>query len=181
MGLRLPSYKRSLVIVLLICAGYYLGGILGIRARLSPTGSSALWPPNAILLAALLLTPIREWWIYLLATAATHLHLTSNFQGNVPLLVMLCQVVGNSLTVYVTHEEGVGIIDVEDQGKGFVPDALDLPRSHGGFGLFSIRERLSLLGGGLEIKSSPGNGTSAQVVIPVAATDPAGALPNLAS
>ena len=181
MGLRLPSYKRSLVIVLLICAGYYLGGILGIRARLSPTGSSALWPPNAILLAALLLTPIREWWIYLLATAATHLHLTSNFQGNVPLLVMLCQVVGNSLTVYVTHEEGVVIIDVEDQGKGFVPDALDLPRSHGGFGLFSIRERLSLLGGGLEIKSSPGNGTSAQVVIPVAATDPAGALPNLAS
>lgn len=174
----------------------------------------------------------------MLATAATHLHLTSNFQGNVPLLVMLCQVVGNSFqvviaalavrrftvpsprfdnifgnlkgasafvflaamvavrellinvvkhsgvkeaTVYVTHEEGVVIIDVEDQGKGFVPDALDLPRSHGGFGLFSIRERLSLLGGGLEIKSSPGNGTSAQVVIPVAASDPAGALPNLAS
>jgi signal transduction histidine kinase len=81
-------------------------------------------------------------------------------------------------TVYLTHEEGVVIIDVEDQGKGFVPDALDLPRSHGGFGLFSIRERLSLLGGGLEIKSSPGNGTSAQVVIPVAATDPAGAFPN---
>ena len=66
MGLRLPSYKRSLVIVFLICAGYYLGGILGIRARLSSTGSSALWPPNAILLAALLLTPVREWWIYCL-------------------------------------------------------------------------------------------------------------------
>jgi hypothetical protein len=61
LGLRLPSYKRSLVIVLLICAGYYLGGILGIKARLSPTGSSALRPPNAILLAALLLTPAREW------------------------------------------------------------------------------------------------------------------------
>jgi PAS domain S-box-containing protein len=101
LGLRLPSYKRSLVIVFLICAGYYLGGILGIRARLSSTGSSALWPPNAILLAALLLTPVREWWIYLLATLATHLHLTSNFQGNVPLLVMLCQVVGNSFQVVI--------------------------------------------------------------------------------
>src|SRR5678815_868081 len=100
-GLRLPSYKRSLVIVLLICTGYYLGGILGIRARSSPTGSSALWPPNAILLAALLLTPAREWWIYLIAALATHLHLTSNFQGNVPLLVMLCQVVGNSFQVVI--------------------------------------------------------------------------------
>ena len=101
LGLPRSSYKRCLVIVLLICAGYYLGGILGIRARLSPTGSSALWPPNAILLAALLLTPTREWWIYLLATLATHLRLTSNFQGNVPLLVMLCQVVGNSFQVVI--------------------------------------------------------------------------------
>ena len=101
LGLRLPSYKRCLVIVLLICAGYYLGGILGIRARLSPTGSSALWPPNAILLAALLLTPTREWWNDSLATLATHLHLTSNFQGNVALLVMLCQVVGNSFQVVI--------------------------------------------------------------------------------
>jgi len=44
---------------------------------------------------------------------------------------------------------------------------LDLPRSHGGgFGLFSTRERLSLFGGHLEIHSSPGDGTSARVVIP---------------
>ena len=49
-----------------------------------------------------------------------------------------------------------------------MPEELELPRSHGGgFGLFSIRERLSLLGGSLAIKSSPGHGTSAQVVIPV--------------
>ena len=101
LGLSLPSYARLLVTVVLICGGYYVGGILGIRARLSSTGSSALWPPNAILLAALLLTPIREWWIYLLATLATHLHLTSTFQGNVPLLVMLCQVVANSFQVVI--------------------------------------------------------------------------------
>jgi PAS domain S-box-containing protein len=85
-------------------------------------------------------------------------------------------------TVYVTRKEGTVIIDIEDQGKGFLPDALNLPRSQGGgFGLFSIRERLSLLGGKLEINSIRGGGTSAQVVIPVATTDPAGAFPNLAS
>jgi PAS domain S-box-containing protein len=84
--------------------------------------------------------------------------------------------------VYVTQRENVVVIHVEDQGKGFVPDELDLPRSHGGgFGLFSIRERLSLLGGSLAINSSPGKGTSAQVVIPVSITDSAGALHELNS
>ena len=84
--------------------------------------------------------------------------------------------------VYVTQRENVVVIHVEDQGKGFVPEELNLPRSHGGgFGLFSIRERLSLLGGRLAIKSSPGKGTSAQVVIPVSVTDSAGALHELNS
>jgi PAS domain S-box-containing protein len=84
--------------------------------------------------------------------------------------------------VYVTQRENVVVIHVEDQGKGFVPEELNLPRSHGGgFGLFSIRERLSLLGGSLAINSSPGKGTSAQIVIPVCTTDSAGALHELNS
>ena len=84
--------------------------------------------------------------------------------------------------VYVTQRENVVVIHVEDQGKGFVPEELDLPRSHGGgFGLFSIRERLSLLGGSLAINSSPGKGTSAQVVIPVSGTGSARALYELNS
>jgi PAS domain S-box-containing protein len=84
--------------------------------------------------------------------------------------------------VYVTQRENVVVIHVEDQGKGFIPEELNLPRSHGGgFGLFSIHERLSLLGGRLAIKSSPGKGTSAQVVIPVSVTDSAGALHELNS
>jgi signal transduction histidine kinase len=73
-------------------------------------------------------------------------------------------------SVCITGKEGEVIIDVKDRGKGFAPDALDLPRSHGGgFGLFSIRERLSLFGGRLEINSSPGDGTRARVVIPMLA------------
>ena len=84
--------------------------------------------------------------------------------------------------VYETQRENVVVIHVEDQGKGFVPEELDLPRSHGGgFGLFSIRERLSLLGGSLAINSSPGKGTSAQVIIPVSVTGSARALYELNS
>ena len=84
--------------------------------------------------------------------------------------------------VYETQRENVIVIHVEDQGKGFVPEEVDLPRSHGGgFGLFSIRERLSLLGGSLAINSSPGKGTSAQVVIPVSVTGSARALYELNS
>jgi PAS domain S-box-containing protein len=84
--------------------------------------------------------------------------------------------------VYVTQRENVVVIHVEDEGKGFVPEALALPRSHGGgFGLFSIRERLSLLGGSLAIHSSPGKGTSAQVVIPVPAAGSAETLHALNS
>ena len=93
------------------------------------------------------------------------------FQAVRELLINVVKHAGvKEASVYIARKEGVVIIDVEDRGKGFVPDSLDLPRSHrGGFGLFSIRERLSLLGGNLEINSSPGDGTSAQIVIPMLA------------
>ena len=60
-------------------------------------------------------------------------------------------------------------VDVEDDGRGFKP-ASD---NHGihqamGFGLFSIRERLSCLDGRLEIDSQPGRGTCATLFCPMA-------------
>ncbi|HEY6085209.1 MAG TPA: hypothetical protein VIU63_07415, partial [Nitrospira sp.] len=36
-----------------------------------------------------------------------------------------------------------------------------------GFGLFSIRERMLSLGGHFELESSPGNGTTATLVMPL--------------
>ena len=95
------------------------------------------------------------------------------FQAVRELLINVVKHAGvKEANVYVTQRENVVVIHVEDQGKGIVPDELDLPRSQeGGFGLFSIRERLSWLGGKLEINSSPGGGTSAQVFIPVLAAD----------
>jgi CheY-like chemotaxis protein len=59
-------------------------------------------------------------------------------------------------------------ITVSDQGIGFEPAALDHRSGSGqvGWGLFSIHERLTLLGGRFEIDSAPGNGTRARLVAP---------------
>src|SRR5262245_39077427 len=79
--------------VLVVLAGYYAGGIVGIQLGLQPSGIGAIWPPTAILLAALLLAPPRYWWVYLLGVVPAHLHVVANFQvPEVPLVVMICQV-----------------------------------------------------------------------------------------
>ncbi|MBI4775466.1 MAG: PAS domain S-box protein [Deltaproteobacteria bacterium] len=59
-------------------------------------------------------------------------------------------------------------IAVSDQGVGF--DAEKLAKELGRedrFGLFSIRERLELIGGRLEIESSPGKGAVFGLVVPI--------------
>jgi PAS domain S-box-containing protein len=59
-------------------------------------------------------------------------------------------------------------ITVADQGIGFDPATLvDRAKAgHVGWGLFSVRERLTLLGGRLEIDSTPGRGTTFRVIAP---------------
>jgi PAS domain S-box-containing protein len=55
---------------------------------------------------------------------------------------------------------------VADAGVGFELSALESQGMSGGFGLFSIRERLELLGGHLAVEASPGGGTRMTVDIP---------------
>jgi PAS domain S-box-containing protein len=59
-------------------------------------------------------------------------------------------------------------ITISDEGIGFDPARLDDRSKSGqvGWGLFSIRERLTLLGGRCEIDSMPGEGTRVQLVAP---------------
>jgi PAS domain S-box-containing protein len=59
-------------------------------------------------------------------------------------------------------------ITVADQGIGFDPGALAERGKAGkaGWGLFSIRERLTLLGGRFDIESAPGQGTRFVLVAP---------------
>jgi len=61
------------------------------------------------------------------------------------------------------------VITVTDDGQGF--DARSITNTHGrggGFGLFSIRERLRYLGGRLDITSASGDGATVTLRIPAA-------------
>ncbi len=86
--------------------------------------------------------------------------------------------------ISVSDGDGYREITVEDSGHGFAPDAahggpptkgrtdgpahavLDRNEAGGGLGLTSIRHRLGLLGGRLDIRSEPGGGTRATIVVP---------------
>ncbi len=65
-------------------------------------------------------------------------------------------------TLY-SKDGGVYMI-VEDQGKGFDPSRED--REKPGMGIYSIRERIDLLGGRIEIITAPGKGTRSVIFIP---------------
>ncbi len=59
-------------------------------------------------------------------------------------------------------------IQLRDDGIGFdVAEKLSFGASATGFGLFSVRERLSHLGGLLEVHSAPGQGTQVTITVPL--------------
>jgi signal transduction histidine kinase len=55
---------------------------------------------------------------------------------------------------------------VEDDGRGFDSSATS---AEGHYGLVGISERVKLMGGKLQINSSPGDGTRLEVIIPMEA------------
>jgi signal transduction histidine kinase len=65
---------------------------------------------------------------------------------------------------------------VEDNGRGFDPEAIRLRDFGPGFGLFSVRDQVRHSGGALTIQSRPGQGTRVSVRLPLAAARPATAL-----
>ena len=93
-SLNAPFEWRLPVIGLCVFAGYYLGAKIGFALTFKPYPVSALWPPNSILVAALLLTPPRIWWFVLLA--AFPAHCATQLQSHVPPLMILCWFVSNS-------------------------------------------------------------------------------------
>ena len=68
----------------------------------------------------------------------------------------------HSARVAVSATESVVLIDVEDDGVGFSPEA-----HAAGFGLEGMRERVYLVGGTLELKSGE-HGTLVHVELPLA-------------
>src|SRR2546423_2754490 len=86
--------RRVAGIALCVFVGYYLGAKVGFALTFRPHPVSVLWPPNAILLAALLLAPVRVWWVVLLA--AFPAHLAEQLKSDVPLTMILCWFISNS-------------------------------------------------------------------------------------
>jgi signal transduction histidine kinase len=59
-------------------------------------------------------------------------------------------------------------VSTTDDGSGFDPKSLEkLEGNRRSFGLFSLRERIISLGGRLVIRSTPGEGTSVKLMVPV--------------
>ncbi|HEV7476294.1 MAG TPA: MASE1 domain-containing protein [Burkholderiales bacterium] len=71
----------------MLALGYYLAARVGFAFTLQPHPISTLWPPNALLMAALLLAPTRAWW--LLLAAALPAHLLAELQSGVPTAMVL--------------------------------------------------------------------------------------------
>ncbi|MEU0565227.1 sensor histidine kinase [Nonomuraea sp. NPDC005983] len=66
----------------------------------------------------------------------------------------------------LSYMEDVVTLDVRDDGAGFDPERV---RDGGGFGLTSMRKRVSRLAGTLEIESEPGVGTAISASVPAVA------------
>ncbi len=85
---------RPFFAALLVFAAYYLGARIGFALTFRPHPVSVLWPPNSVLLAALLLMPIRVWWVLLLA--AFPAHLAAELESHVPPTMVFCWFISNS-------------------------------------------------------------------------------------
>jgi PAS domain S-box-containing protein len=97
-----PDIRRPLVAAVAIAAADYLGARLGLALTLAPRPVSPLWPPNAILLAGLLLTPRRTWWVTLLVTLLAHLAVEVG--SGVPMPMVLCWFVSNAAEALIGAE-----------------------------------------------------------------------------
>ncbi len=93
------------------------------------------------------------------------------FQAVRELLLNVVKHAGAERARVGVHYDGDTLrLTVEDDGAGFDPAVLaSRPFRNAGFGLFSIRERLTFSGGGFEITSEPGKGTLATLVVPLEA------------
>jgi signal transduction histidine kinase len=81
--------------------------------------------------------------------------------------------VASSVLIQVSEADGAVVVDIEDDGVGFDPLAVQEPGISGrGLGLLGIRERMELLGGHACIESAPGQGTRVVLTAPITEVRP---------
>ncbi len=69
--------------------------------------------------------------------------------------------------IRITQETEVLSLEVQDDGVGFALDTNGAPLRAVGLGILGMRERAAMLGGALQIVSSPGHGTTVRVALPI--------------
>ena len=88
-----PAF-HTLIVALLVAISYFAGSQIGFLLTPASTPIATFWPPNAILLAVLLLSPPRIWCV--LALAVLPAHLLIQLRTGIPLISSLVWFVGNT-------------------------------------------------------------------------------------
>ena len=73
------------------------------------------------------------------------------------------------VTVTLSYMGDEVAVDIQDDGRGFVPGMLIGANPGGGLGLTAMRERVEALGGTLTVESAPGEGTTVVAQLPIVA------------
>ena len=70
-----------------VALSYFAGTRIGFVLTSGDMPIATFWPPNAILLAAFLLAPVRLWWVFVLALIPAHF--LAQLKNGVPLATSL--------------------------------------------------------------------------------------------
>ena len=74
------------------------------------------------------------------------------------------------IRVWITGDRSTATLEVVDDGSGFDVESAEARRP--GMGLFSVRERVSLVGGTVDIHSVHGRGTRVSATVPLVPVEP---------
>ena len=95
----LRGAARRLAFMLLLAAAYDLAVRLGLGFRFENSQIGVVWPGNAVLVAALVLTPRSRWWMAFVAVAIPH---AIEMHASVPAWRWLWQIIGNGIFAAAT-------------------------------------------------------------------------------
>ena len=72
-GVRREDLLKTIRNSIVVAIAYYIGAEIAFWiGTLSDRIFAPFWPPNIVLFCALLITPPRQWWIYILAAFPAH-------------------------------------------------------------------------------------------------------------
>jgi signal transduction histidine kinase len=77
-GVWRSEYIHAARIALIVAVAYFVGAQLAYALTYPNTQMFVIWPPNVILLVAMLLTPRRIWWTLVVAALPAHLLATTS-------------------------------------------------------------------------------------------------------